>query len=163
MVIFKELGVFLQLFSLNYKVAFFCMLISNRGLWPFFCKKGAFFALFLVFSASHAGAQAAEKTVKDFFVKIDSITVEGNKRTRKALILRELEFSSGDSILVSELSVVVERNRLRVLNLGIFSNASLSVNNVEDTQHVNLHIKVNESWYWFPSPVFELVDRNINV
>lgn len=139
------------------------MLSCNAGLWSFFSKKNVFFALLLLFWSTTAVAQQEEKIAKDFFVKIDSITIEGNKRTRKALILRELEFTSGDSILVADLTGILERNRLRVLNLGIFSDASLTISNWEENHHTDLHIKVNEAWYWFPSPVFELVDRNFNV
>ncbi len=139
------------------------MSICITGFGPFLNKKWLFIAVFLLAGVWRAGAQADEKTIKDFFIKIDSITVEGNKRTRKALILRELEFAAGDSILYSQLKEVLERNRLRVLNLSIFSDASIVLSNYEETDHTGLHIKVNESWYWFPSPVFELVDRNFNV
>jgi len=135
----------------------------KTGLYSVSDKKSFFLVLFLISRLLEVSGQAELSQVKDFFVKIDSITIEGNKRTRKALILRELEFAPGDSILFSELPHVLERNRLRVLNLSIFSDASMLVSPPENADHISLQIKVNESWYWFPSPVFELVDRNFNV
>jgi outer membrane protein assembly factor BamA len=102
-------------------------------------------------------------STKNFFVKIDSISFEGLKKTRKSLILRELDIRLGDSIPASELEAAMLRNRNRVVNLQIFNEVVVSAASWPAPDRVHLHIKVREAWYWFPSPVFELVDRNFNV
>jgi outer membrane protein assembly factor BamA len=97
------------------------------------------------------------------YVIIDSITVEGNKRTRKALILRELQFKAGDSIAAEKLSETLEFNSNRLRSMGLFNVASINVKHWHPNNHVTLHIKVTETWYIFPVPLFELADRNFNV
>lgn len=126
-------------------------------------KKYLIWAIFLLFICFSANAQMLDPGTDFFFVKIDSIVISGNKITRKALILRELDISKGDSVPSRTLTSTLERNRLRVINLGIFLFVSVEAVQGDDPQHAYLKIKVNEGWYWYPSPVFELADRNFNV
>ena len=118
-------------------------------------KKYLFWAIFLLITCFSADAQTSDPGTEIFFVKIDSIVISGNKITRKALILRELDISKGDSVQRRMLTSTLDRNRLRVINLGIFLFVSVEAVNGDDPEHIYLNIKVNESWYWFPSPVFE--------
>ncbi|MBK6993700.1 MAG: BamA/TamA family outer membrane protein [Lewinellaceae bacterium] len=97
------------------------------------------------------------------FVFIEKITIEGNKKTKAGTILRELEFSTGDSISSLELPATLERNRLRLMNLGIFSEASISVTSWGGEGNVTLLVHVAEGWYIFPVPILSLSDRNFNV
>ena len=97
------------------------------------------------------------------FVYIDSITMEGNRKTRGSLILRELEFGPGDSLPTADLGAVLERNGLRLMNLGIFNTARINVRRWDAKNHITLHISIIEGWYIYPSPIFELADRNFNV
>jgi outer membrane protein assembly factor BamA len=97
------------------------------------------------------------------FVYIDSIVIEGAKVTRESLIYRELDIQVGDSVWVEDLAGTIERNRLRALNLGVFSNAVMRESRRDQHNHITLELRVNESWYWIPSPVFELIDRNFNI
>lgn len=130
---------------------------------PFLSKNRRFFTLILLFWCTRLFAQNNMDSVQIFFVKIDSIVVEGNKITRKPLILRELDIQPGDSIAVDELDKILLRNRNRVVNLQIFNDVTFVVSRWNSRDHVSLRLKVREAWYWFPSPVFELVDRNFNV
>jgi hypothetical protein len=94
---------------------------------------------------------------------VESITVEGNRKTRASIILRELEFGIGDSLRAASLDAILERNRLRVMNLGVFSGAEIQVLRRDERDRLWLHIRVTEGWYIFPVPVFALADRNFNV
>ncbi|MBK7940168.1 MAG: BamA/TamA family outer membrane protein [Lewinellaceae bacterium] len=90
--------------------------------------------------------------------------MEGNRKTRSALILRELEFTPGDSLFIAELPAALERNSLRLMNLGIFNTAKINVRSWNpESNHVSLHIELIEAWYIYPVPLFELADRNFNV
>ncbi|MFN0034135.1 MAG: BamA/TamA family outer membrane protein [Saprospiraceae bacterium] len=98
------------------------------------------------------------------FVFIEKITLEGNKKTKAATIFRELEFAVGDSLSASQLPATLERNRLRLMNLGIFSEASISMKTpAEGGGKAHLHIRVAEGWYIYPVPILSLSDRNFNV
>jgi outer membrane protein assembly factor BamA len=96
-------------------------------------------------------------------VIIDSIHIEGNKKTKNRILLRELTFSQGDSIPFSTLSAVIEQNRLRLMNTNLFLNAKMNVKKWESDNHVSIQISVNEKWFIYPIPIFEIADRNFNV
>lgn len=121
-------------------------------------------ALLLAFgfsiSASPLSAQAAPETE---WVYVDSIEIKGNKKTRRSIILREFDFKTGDTLSFAELPDRLERNRLRVLNLGLFTDASLEVQRWKSGDLLVLRLTVKEGWYTYPVPVFELADRNFNV
>ncbi|GAB4487386.1 MAG: hypothetical protein OHK0019_02370 [Saprospiraceae bacterium] len=97
------------------------------------------------------------------FVYIDSITIEGNRKTRPSLILRELEFAPGDSLATATLPATLERNSLRLMNLGIFNVARINVRSWDAANHLVLHVILVETWFVYPAPIFELADRNFNV
>ncbi|MCP3928492.1 MAG: BamA/TamA family outer membrane protein [Bacteroidetes bacterium] len=98
------------------------------------------------------------------FVYVDAISIEGNARTKSNIVFRELTFSIGDSISLSELGNTLEYNKLRVMNTGLFGDASLNIKEWDNTtNHLNIHIQVREAWYIYPVPIFELADRNFNV
>ncbi|MEL6863959.1 MAG: BamA/TamA family outer membrane protein [Bacteroidota bacterium] len=97
-------------------------------------------------------------------IYVDTITVIGNKRTHGKIIFRELDFTIGDSISLLNLAQVLERNRLQILNARLFSNARMNIKTWDErTNRVGIEIEVNESWYLYPIPIFELADRNFNV
>lgn len=99
----------------------------------------------------------------DAFVHIDTILIDGNKRTRNALILRELDFKPGDSLPRRELDQRLERNRLRLLNTNLFTQATFSMQQWIKGNRLVVHIALIENWYLYPIPVFELADRNFSV
>ena len=97
------------------------------------------------------------------FVVIGDISVEGNKKTKEKVILRELFIQPGDSILVPELANELEYNRLQLMNTGLFLKAEINIGDWDlDARRLDLQVKVVEAWYIYPIPVFELADRNFN-
>jgi outer membrane protein assembly factor BamA len=117
----------------------------------------------IVFFFQHLLINAQTDSTKTAFVHIESITVEGNKKTKLPFIFRELEFVVGDSFPMSDLSTLLERNRLRLMNRGLYSSIKLNVKNWTINNHISVHIVVKEAWYIFPIPIFDLADRNYNV
>lgn len=108
-------------------------------------------------------AQVLSDSVSIQYVHIDSITFAGNRKTRARILLRELEFRVGDSIPMATLAATIERNRLRLLNLGLFNEAKMNVRNMSPDGHATIHIQLTETWVLYPIPLFELADRNFNV
>ncbi|WP_235298627.1 POTRA domain-containing protein [Portibacter marinus] len=88
---------------------------------------------------------------------INSINIEGNKRTRKKVILRELNFKVGTVIEdSSDLVAIEDFNEKRLLSIGLFNEVEVNMNGGD------VQITVNENWYIFPNPIFELADDNFN-
>jgi outer membrane protein assembly factor BamA len=120
-----------------------------------------FSAFFMAISFQVSWCQA--DSIQSEWLKIESIQITGNKKTKAATILRELEFGVGDSLLQADLYPALARNRLRVLNLSIFARAEIMVADTSAEGSISLVIQVTESWYIIPVPLFSLADRNFNV
>ena len=97
-------------------------------------------------------------------VFIDSISVAGNEKTKAAIILREMSLREGDTVAVDHLSRAIEQSEQMILNTGLFNRASISFKAWEGaTGRVHLLVTVEETWFVYPIPIFELADRNFNV
>lgn len=97
------------------------------------------------------------------FIRIKNIRIEGNKKTKPATILRELDFARGDSLALGSLPATFERNRLLLLNLGIFTEVSIKMADSSALTQSIILIRVTEAWYIYPVPILSLSDRNFNV
>ncbi len=95
---------------------------------------------------------------------IDSIIFEGNKKTKNYILRRELDFRIHDTVDASTFPSRLESGRGRILNTGLFNEVTANIKSWNtETNHIKVHIKVEESWYIIPVPIFELADRNFNV
>jgi outer membrane protein assembly factor BamA len=95
---------------------------------------------------------------------IDSILYTGNKKTQNYIIRRELDFKAGDTIASTTLTGMFLQNRSRILNTGLFKEVALNIKSWDtESNHISIEIKVQEAWYIYPIPIFELADRNFNV
>jgi outer membrane protein assembly factor BamA len=95
------------------------------------------------------------------FVEINRIFIIGNRLTRDQIILRELSIRKGDIFFNRDLPDVLEIDRKKLINTRLFNTVEIRSMEVYDNK-VDLIIDVNERWYTFPSPIFELSDRNFN-
>ena len=91
----------------------------------------------------------------DETVRIDSIRIEGNEATKDFIILRELTFQAGDSVTGKTLRF----NRERVFSLRLFNQVEFKIENTTDKNI--LVIKLIESWYLYPLPLFRIQDSDI--
>ena len=97
------------------------------------------------------------------FVIVDSIEINGNDRTLDAIVLRELNISPGDSILLEKLPEVMKQNSFLLLNTGLFTKAEINIKKWQTNNSLALKIDLEEAWYIYPLPILELADRNFNV
>jgi len=96
---------------------------------------------------------------KNHYIIIDTILFEGNTRTKQSVIIRELLFKK-DSIYESAFLDEMATNSKNLLyNTNLF--ITTNVTWVETRpKHVTIKAVVNEKWYIWPIPFFELADRN---
>ncbi len=92
---------------------------------------------------------------------IQSIQVVGNSITKEQVILRELQFSTGDTLLSSDFVFLLEQSKKNILNTSLFNFANIEWALI-DSIHVYIIVSVTERWYTLPLPIFEIEDNNFN-
>ncbi|MCH8902515.1 MAG: BamA/TamA family outer membrane protein [Bacteroidetes bacterium] len=96
------------------------------------------------------------------FIIVGKIILEGNEKTKDFIIYRELDFKPGDTLLLSEMMAVFEKNEKQILTTALFNEVEINLS-AWDGNDADVTIKVKERWYTFPIPIFEIADRNFNV
>lgn len=109
----------------------------------------------------------AQDTIHSDTLVIRSISLTGNKTTKDFVILRELTFAVGDTLSHSTYDARVSESKRNLLNTSLFNfvtiiNADTSEPNLHGTHEVHITIDVKERWYTWPSPVFEVMEQNMN-
>ena len=100
-------------------------------------------------------------TVEPASLVINRVILAGNKKTHDRIILRELTLQPGDSVDSDELEDILLKDKNKVYNLRLFN--TVEIRKVEvGPNRVDLLVELNERWYTFPNPIFELSDRNFN-
>lgn len=125
--------------------------------------KNILLLLLLVFFVNEAICQHINAdTASAPFYTIQSVSITGNKHTKEYIIRRELHLNEGDTIIKSKLAQVLEDAKNQVHNLNLFSEEKVDARFV-DSNTVNIYLEVKEKWFIYPTPQFQLADRNYNV
>ena len=95
------------------------------------------------------------------YVVVNSITIDGNEKTKKHIITRELDFEVGDTLWVSDTSKIIRQTKNKLYNTALFNGTTIFFI-MHGSTRINVYIEVKERWYIWPSPIFELGDRNFN-
>ncbi len=93
-------------------------------------------------------------------VKINSITLVGNKITRDNIIFRELEFSVGSDYSSAVLDSLMIKSRQNLMNRSLFNFVTITDTSSGDLR--DIEVAVIERWYIWPIPIFQFADRNLN-
>jgi outer membrane protein assembly factor BamA len=115
-----------------------------------------FLLAFLIFNTVHLSIGQSDTII------IDSIIIEGNKKTHDHIITYEMVVKKGDTLLLVELSGVLSADEKRLQSIGIFTDAKVNIHNWYGN-HAIIKVTVQENWYIYPYIIFELADRNFNV
>ncbi|GAB3823112.1 hypothetical protein GCM10028895_29430 [Pontibacter rugosus] len=91
-------------------------------------------------------------------VVVSGITLSGNETTKKQVMLRELTFSPGDSILTEDLEALLLDNQKRLFNLRLFHHVNYTY--TCDAGNLQIAYEVQERFYLYPVPIFDFADRN---
>ncbi|RAV98820.1 POTRA domain-containing protein [Pseudochryseolinea flava] len=95
------------------------------------------------------------------FLKVNRIVLVGNAITRDRILLRELSLKSGDVVYSNDLKDILDLDKKKLINTRLFNTVEIK-SLPFSKEEVDLVVSVNERWYTFPSPIFELADRNFN-
>jgi outer membrane protein assembly factor BamA len=117
--------------------------------------------LFLIFPGKvKASFQLPANSNGSVFVR--QIDIEGNRRTRSSIILREMAIKNGDTLAIAELRDKLEVDRRKIGNLNLFITVDMETGFSQDSTTVDIKILVKERWFFIAFPVFEIADRNFN-
>ncbi|MFQ5650227.1 MAG: outer membrane protein assembly factor [bacterium] len=112
----------------------------------------------LLACCSHSIGQTAHLPTDSLLTRpaarIRLILVQGNEKTKEEIILREMKLKPGDALDFEEM----ERDRLRIQNLGIFNRVEIDV--VPTNSGAILVVSVSEMWYIFPYPIIFRNERD---
>lgn len=92
---------------------------------------------------------------------IGEIIITGNRRTKPAIILREVPFRSGEKYPLQELVRKFEDARKQLMNTSLFHDVIVATHRTQGYV-IDVSVEVRERWYIFPVPYFKPVDRNLN-
>ncbi|ERM83896.1 hypothetical protein P872_01155 [Rhodonellum psychrophilum GCM71 = DSM 17998] len=92
-------------------------------------------------------------------VLINNIFIVGNEKTRKNIILRELNLKQGLVYDWEELLGMIKADQQKIYNLQLFNNVEITPLLTEVGQ-IEILVSVTERWYIIPSIIFNLADRN---
>jgi outer membrane protein assembly factor BamA len=105
----------------------------------------------------------AEILEKEKYWLIHEIQFEGNDKTRDFIIQRELSVDKGSLINASDIESQLENDRKNIFNTALFNRVDIVVSQDSiEPSLLNIRVVVEERWYLFPMPIFELADRNFN-
>lgn len=93
---------------------------------------------------------------------VGSIRISGNEKTRASIIRRELPFSTGDTLCGASLDQAAQTAEQTLINTRLFRSVRVTPYCNSLGHEVEFVIQVEERWYWFIFPHFELVDRSFN-
>lgn len=94
---------------------------------------------------------------------LDSIRFSGNTITREHVLIRELTFSVGISCSYDSLQSLMVTSRQNLLNTGLFNFVeSRLIPRKGDPDRLTAEFVLTERWYFWPLPLLEIADRNIN-
>lgn len=105
-------------------------------------------------------SQTQGQEQNEIFKQISEIHISGNEKTKENIVLRELPFAIGDSILVSD------STNFRAIAIQNLTNTQLFnfvfVHFSESESGISVNIKLVERWYVWPNASMSLAETNIN-
>lgn len=102
------------------------------------------------------------KTYGQVFWRIEKIDIEGNKKTKNYVILRECPARVGDSIKENQIDDLVKTTENNLMRTQLFVYDSVFIHKIPETKSLHVKIKVKERWYIIPATYVSFLDRNIN-
>ena len=113
--------------------------------------------LIAVFCGNNVSGQSNEIIVND-------IIFIGNNKTNDRVIKFEMDIEKGDTLSLDVLNGMIVLEEKRILNTRLFTFVKINIKNWDqNTDRLDLEVNLQENWYIYPAPIFELADRSFNV
>ena len=102
----------------------------------------------------------SQETTNDVLI-VKEFKIIGNKTTREKIIVREIPFNATDTLRKEELNKLLERTKSNLINTSLFNFVTVEPVYFDST-NISIYITVEERWYWWPIPIFEIEETNFN-
>ena len=90
---------------------------------------------------------------------VRNIQIEGNKRTKPYIILRELNFHENEQYALHQLVEKFRKAKIQLMNSGLFLDVVVSLKALQGYE-ASVLISVIERWYLIPMPYAKVVDKS---
>ena len=97
--------------------------------------------------------------VETFLLK--DFTYQGNEKTKPFVMHQEMDLESGDTLKIKQLRSTLKQAEKQLMNTSLFNEVRMVPIWLERGK-ARIIIGVEERWYTFPRPLFDLADRNLN-
>ncbi len=98
------------------------------------------------------------------FIIVNDIFFVGNKKTKDRVIEYEMAIEKGDTLTLDALNASIILEEKRILNTRLFTFVKINIKNWDqNSDRLDLEVNLQENWYIYPAPIFELADRSFNV
>ncbi|RAI87939.1 surface antigen-like variable number repeat protein [Algoriphagus yeomjeoni] len=94
-------------------------------------------------------------------VRVNNIFIVGNEKTKKSVILRELDFTTDFYYDWNTFLEILIADQKKIYNLRLFTSVEITPLFTGDNE-VEILITVKERWYIVPQVIFQLADRNFS-
>ena len=118
-------------------------------------------SLLLFFLSLGFFAFTQEQDTNHVNLVVQEIKIIGNKTTKEKIITRELTFNLGDSISSAEIPEILGIAKNNLLNTLLFNFVTIDLVYF-DSLNISIYIMLEERWYWWPAPIFEIQETNFN-
>jgi outer membrane protein assembly factor BamA len=124
-----------------------------------FFLKIAFTLLLIIRSSSVSFSQ--ENNIENDFVVVLEFKIIGNKTTKESIIIREIPLTIGDTLLSDAIETLAKTIQSNLINTSLFNFVEVAPVYF-NAKSISLYITVEERWYWWPIPIFQIEETNIN-
>ncbi|MGP8217361.1 MAG: POTRA domain-containing protein [Bacteroidia bacterium] len=122
----------------------------------------SFLVIVLLSSSFIPGRCQIKDTTSTKKFVISDIYFDGNFKTKSSILRRELTFQKGDTIKTSEWPAIAARAKDNLMNTALFNFVTIDTVHLSTGQTI-VTISVEERWYLWPTPIFQIEERNFNV
>src|SRR6478736_10414019 len=81
-------------------------------------------------------------------VVIDLIVLQGNHKTKETILRREMDIKEGDTLKTADLPKILEKNRQRLFNTGLFVYVDITPKNPNDDK-IEILLNIKKRFYFY--------------
>ena len=94
-------------------------------------------------------------------IRVNEIYILGNKKTKEKVILREMSLKKGTYSSRDRIEKSIKSDKINIENTNLFNTVFIDILENPEKLSVDIFVKVDERWYFWPAPLIGIADRNL--